>query len=202
MDSIVGPSRTRKLKFVMNYAENDSDLERELFAESDSDDIYYPDYDEEQLSSEDDCQPSFSVTDISLPVQKLPRSSPSQSPPHHQDDDQTPDKPSAEESTSHWTSEGQNKLNLYDYRIRVISSLLPQKPSEPLPISTAGGSSSQHWIAKITDLTKKGRVQRKICRQCYKNKKRTDSPWHCIKCENKPGLCIECFDNYHRGIGN
>ncbi|CAK1578001.1 unnamed protein product [Parnassius mnemosyne] len=588
MDSIAGPSRTRKRKFVMNYVENDSDLERELFAESDSDEIYCPDYDEEELSSEDDCQPptSFSVTDISLrsPVQKLPRSSPSQSPPHHQDDDQTPDKLSAEESTSHWTSEGdmrqfnftktnrflgeingteptdffdfffdqqfltmicnetnaqaerlflstgseyaritrwkeltvpelktffgllfhmgtvsmnrvqdywkkdrlfnfpifgqqmgrnrfllimrcmhftsetesedplfkvrqvidyfnikmngcyypgkelsldesmvlwrgrlsfkqyiknkrhkygiklymltepdglilkfrvyaggkdtqitgkghaekvvmhlleeklgnghevymdnyynsyilakkllekntyctgtlrkdlrdnpkevtqkvlkkgenislfrdgihigkwkdkrpvtyitnqyannmvpvtnrrrqitqkpesiakyntymsgvdrqdqllafypcerktlrwymkiavhifqmlfinsykiynkysgQNKLNLYDYRIRVINSLLPQKPSELLPISTAGGSPSQHRITKITDLTKKGRVQRKICRQCYKNKKRTDSPWHCITCENKPGLCVECFDNYHREIGN
>ncbi|CAG4938066.1 unnamed protein product [Parnassius apollo] len=99
----------KKKEFVMNYAENNSDLERELFAESDSDEIYYPDYDEEELSSEDDCQPptSFSVTDISLrsPVQKLPQSSPSQSPPHHQDDDQTTDKPSAEESTSHWTSE-------------------------------------------------------------------------------------------------
>ncbi|CAG5022054.1 unnamed protein product [Parnassius apollo] len=185
----------------MNYAENNSDLERELFAE-----MKFFDYDEEELSSEDDCQPptSYSVTDISLrsPVQKLPRSSPSQSPPHHQDDDQTPDKPSAEESTSHWPSEGQNKLNLYDYRIRVISSLLPQKPSEPLPISTADGSSSQDRIAKITDLTKKGRVQRKICRQCYKNKKRTDSPWHCITRKNKPGLCVECFDNYHREIGN
>ncbi|XP_026746249.1 piggyBac transposable element-derived protein 4-like [Trichoplusia ni] len=87
---------------------------------------------------------------------------------------------------------GQRKMSLYDYRMNVINALLPENVPGNRPSNT-----QTHKIKKATETTSNGRLKRKTCRQCTKNKKRTDSPWYCDTCPDKPGLCVECFENYH-----
>ncbi|CAB3221935.1 unnamed protein product [Arctia plantaginis] len=90
----------------------------------------------------------------------------------------------------------QRKMSLYDYRLSVINALL----AENLPPDRSRRS-LRHQIKKATETTANGRLKRKTCRQCTKNKKRTDSPWYCDTCPDKPGLCVSCFDNYHLELG-
>ncbi|GBP96670.1 hypothetical protein EVAR_89995_1 [Eumeta japonica] len=52
----------------------------------------------------------------------------------------------------------------------------------------------------ITEKNSNGRIKQKHCRQCYKQKKRSDTTWHCVACNDKPGLCVECFDLYHEEL--
>lgn len=101
---------------------------------------------------------------------------------------------------------GQQKMTLYDFRLSVINELLPEKRSDDDKKNgktTDAGTSrpispTTHRIKRITDRCSTGRIRRKQCRQCYKqNKKRTDSTWNCIDCDDKPGLCVECFAAYH-----
>lgn len=97
---------------------------------------------------------------------------------------------------------GQSKMSLYDYRLSVINALLPETtvPGNSRLSSnhrSLGASATSHKIKKSTETASNGRLKRKVCRQCTKNKKRTDSPWYCDTCPEKPGLCVQCFDNYH-----
>ncbi|GBP21266.1 hypothetical protein EVAR_11661_1 [Eumeta japonica] len=57
-----------------------------------------------------------------------------------------------------------------------------------------------HTITRITEKNSNGRIKQKHCRQCYKQKKRSDTTWHCVACNDKPGLCVECFDLYHEEL--
>ncbi|XP_068627022.1 piggyBac transposable element-derived protein 4-like [Battus philenor] len=91
---------------------------------------------------------------------------------------------------------GQKKMTLYDYRLNIINTLLPVK-SEPEVGVSLRSVRSRHYIRKITETNARGRIQRKMCRQCHKNKKRTDTSYQCVTCVEKPGLCPECFDKYH-----
>lgn len=86
---------------------------------------------------------------------------------------------------------GQRKMSLYVYRLSVINALLPQN----LPPDRSRHSFC-HQIKKLLKLLPMG-DSNVTCRQCTKNKKRTDSPWFCVTCPDKPGLCVSCFDNYH-----
>ncbi|KAF9422182.1 hypothetical protein HW555_001991, partial [Spodoptera exigua] len=76
---------------------------------------------------------------------------------------------------------GQRKMSLYDYRMNVINALLPENVPGNRPSNT-----QTHKIKKATETTSNGRLKRKTCRQCTKNKKRTDSPWYCDTCPDKP----------------
>ncbi|KAJ8710273.1 hypothetical protein PYW07_009639 [Mythimna separata] len=98
---------------------------------------------------------------------------------------------------------GQPKLSLYDYRLNIINALLPEDLSENRLSNTPRSrvSVNTHIIKKATETTSNGRLKRKPCRQCTKNKKRSDSPWYCDTCPDKPGLCVLCFDNYHSELG-
>lgn len=92
---------------------------------------------------------------------------------------------------------GQTKMRLYDYRLSVINSLLPEKNvSTPGP-SRSRSAEQRHKPSRIVEKSSKGKIKRKQCRQCYKSKQRKDSYWHCLLCTDQPGLCVECFDDYH-----
>ncbi|CAK1596431.1 unnamed protein product [Parnassius mnemosyne] len=95
---------------------------------------------------------------------------------------------------------GQPKMTLYDYRLSVISALLPDKHVKTNPGPVKRQVPMPHKISKITERNAKGKLKRKQCRQCTKEKKRTDTIWHCITCIEKPGLCVECFEVYHSSI--
>lgn len=95
---------------------------------------------------------------------------------------------------------GQPKMTLYDYRLSIIDKLLPEKRA---PIATVSRARTQmpHKISKITEKNVKGKLKRKMCRMCSKiAKKRKDTIWHCEMCNEKPGLCFECFDPYHSSL--
>lgn len=93
---------------------------------------------------------------------------------------------------------GKPKMRLYDYRLSVINSLLPTKTTAIPGPSTARSAEQQHKPSRITEKGAKGSVKRKHCRHCYKTKqRRKDSYWHCLSCPDKPGLCVECFSDYH-----
>ncbi|XP_045453770.1 piggyBac transposable element-derived protein 4-like [Melitaea cinxia] len=98
---------------------------------------------------------------------------------------------------------GKPKMTLYDYRLSVINELLPEKNTTVVAGSSRARNSREvlHKISKITERNSKGFVKRKMCRMCSKaQKKRKDSMWHCEMCHDKPGLCFECFDEYHLSI--
>lgn len=98
---------------------------------------------------------------------------------------------------------GQPKLSLYDYRLNIINALLPETQSENRlsNIQRSRVTVNSHMIKKATEITSNGRLKRKPCRQCTKNKKRSDTPWYCDTCPDKPGLCVLCFENYHSELG-
>ncbi|GBP40876.1 hypothetical protein EVAR_88937_1 [Eumeta japonica] len=88
-------------------------------------------------------------------------------------------------------------MRLYDYRLSVIDNL-PKKTSDDLQMPRRANPT--HTITRITEKNSNGRIKRKHCRQCYKQKKRSDTTWHCVACNDKPGLCVECFDLYHEQL--
>lgn len=90
---------------------------------------------------------------------------------------------------------GAKTMTLFDFRLSIINSLLPE--SAP-PLVNSRASAGLHTISKITEKRADGRrIKRKTCRFCAKKKKRVDTLFHCTQCPNQPGLCMECFDNYH-----
>ncbi|GBP04893.1 PiggyBac transposable element-derived protein 4 [Eumeta japonica] len=93
---------------------------------------------------------------------------------------------------------GKPKMRLYGYRLSVIDNLLPKKTSDDLQMPRRGNPT--HTITRITEKNSNGRIKQKHCRQCYKQKKRSDTTWHCVACNDKPGLCVECFDLYHEEL--
>lgn len=96
---------------------------------------------------------------------------------------------------------GQPRMRLYAYRLSIINTLLPEKPkavTKPKRLH----EETPHIISRITEKLPNGRIKRKQCRQCSKTKKRTDTTWHCLACENQPGLCVECFDEFHNFISS
>ncbi|CAK1587299.1 unnamed protein product [Parnassius mnemosyne] len=107
------------------------------------------------------------------------------------------------------------RLNMYEFRMSLINELLPPKVYS---ISTSSlvptRSERVHKLTKIenkTEETKKdapgyvrktNRVKRKVCRQCTAARKiRKQTRYHCVSCQEQPGLCDqECFDAYHAGL--
>lgn len=96
---------------------------------------------------------------------------------------------------------GQPKMTLYDYRLSIIDKLLPEKRAPVVATLSRARTQVPHKISKITEKNAKGKLKRKMCRMCSKiAKKRKDTIWHCEMCNEKPGLCFECFDAYHSSL--
>nr|XP_012143764.1 PREDICTED: piggyBac transposable element-derived protein 3-like [Megachile rotundata] len=86
------------------------------------------------------------------------------------------------------------KLNFHDYRLEILKNL----------IENSGGSrttipKTNDHLPEILPRNKHRKVNRKICRQCYKEGKYRRSNYFCPTCVGNPGLCLgECFKQYHR----
>ncbi|CAG4977377.1 unnamed protein product [Parnassius apollo] len=95
---------------------------------------------------------------------------------------------------------GQPKMTLYDYRLSVINELLPENNTSVVAGSSRPRTSREvlHKISKITERNSKEFLNTKHNKNT--KKKRKDSMWHCEMCKDKPGLCYECFDEYHLSI--
>lgn len=86
------------------------------------------------------------------------------------------------------------KMTLQKFRIAVLEKLLPEAPS-PLQ----GRVQLEHIPSKISVTNEKGRTLRKKCRICTSKKLRKDTVYHCLACNDEPGLCLgACFQDYHR----
>ncbi|GBP87915.1 hypothetical protein EVAR_100210_1 [Eumeta japonica] len=90
---------------------------------------------------------------------------------------------------------GKPKMRLNDFRLSVIDKPLPEKPANTLQIPRR--TNPIHTITRITEKDPNGRMKRKHCRQWYRQKKRSDTTWHCVACNDKPGVCVECFYLFH-----
>uniref|UniRef100_A0A2H1WBY8 SFRICE_038628 n=1 Tax=Spodoptera frugiperda TaxID=7108 RepID=A0A2H1WBY8_SPOFR len=83
-------------------------------------------------------------------------------------------------------------IALYDYRKSIIESLLPNTNNMPLPPSAG----KIHLPANL--LKRNGKIMRKKCRVCYnKTKKKVAVLFGCPDCPGFPGLCLQCFREYH-----
>lgn len=84
-------------------------------------------------------------------------------------------------------------LSLYDFRIIVLSKILPkpEAPSKSLIID-------KH-IPSTHGMGENGRNLRKRCQLCYKNGIRKDSTYYyCDTCPKKPSSCLTtCFKKFH-----
>ncbi|KAJ8969614.1 hypothetical protein NQ314_001669 [Rhamnusium bicolor] len=83
------------------------------------------------------------------------------------------------------------KLSFYDFRLKVIATLLPLKPPPPK-------LTKFHFPEKypLTASTKRG--ARKRCQNCSRQNIRKDTMYFCRGCVNFPPLCIECFPQFHQ----
>jgi len=83
-------------------------------------------------------------------------------------------------------------LSLYDFRIIVLSKLLPKPEAPSKSLSIENHLPSTHGMGE------NGRNLRKRCQLCYKNGIRKDSTYFCDACPKKPSLCITtCFKKFH-----
>ncbi|KAG5865023.1 hypothetical protein JTB14_030055 [Gonioctena quinquepunctata] len=90
------------------------------------------------------------------------------------------------------------KTDLYDYRLALIRGLL--RPKRPKRIPARNEEVPAHFPAKITE-KKSGRIIRRRCRMCHRNKIRKASIYYCMACPDNPALCVtECFQNYHEQL--
>uniref|UniRef100_A0A1B6E873 Uncharacterized protein n=1 Tax=Clastoptera arizonana TaxID=38151 RepID=A0A1B6E873_9HEMI len=92
-----------------------------------------------------------------------------------------------------------DRLPLYDFRLRVIKALIPQDLQRPIQVSTK--KRPCHVLSKNEERDAKGIRKRKRCRMCSKEKKRTSTVYYCPQCPDKPSLCpVRCFDLYHESM--
>ncbi|GFY54529.1 piggyBac transposable element-derived protein 4 [Trichonephila inaurata madagascariensis] len=86
-----------------------------------------------------------------------------------------------------------SKLSLYDYRLSVIKSLLPSIDEQrPTP------KNRKHALEKRELAPGKTKIQRKRCKSCSSQGKRTDTTYECRDCPDKPGYCLNCCEIYHK----
>lgn len=86
-------------------------------------------------------------------------------------------------------------LSLYDYRKRVIETLLPMPNITELARPLSLGKI--HLPANLPK--REGKTIRKRCRVCYnKAQKRVSVIFGCPDCPGFPGLCLECFREFHK----
>lgn len=82
------------------------------------------------------------------------------------------------------------KLNFYDFRLSVIESMLPPRPTAAPQLD---------HIPKYCTKDDKGKAKRRRCKYCWDTRKiRRDSVYFCPACPNEPGLCLDpCFRDFH-----
>ena len=86
-------------------------------------------------------------------------------------------------------------MPLYDYRLSVLSVLLPKIPKPRLLPSKVNHLLKKHGVGK------NGRAIRKSCQLCYTQKIRKDTAYFCDACPEKPSMCQQpCFNTFHSRI--
>lgn len=95
-----------------------------------------------------------------------------------------------------------NKLPLYDFRLKVIEELLPPKEAPPVQTPPGRNSNSVHRVVKNEERDGKGGAKRKRCRACFSEGKRKQTTYVCSACPGKPGLCEvgQCFEKFHENV--
>jgi len=87
-----------------------------------------------------------------------------------------------------------SKMTLYDFRLSILSELLPAFPKPRL-------DTKRKHIPKTHEIGKNGRVLRKRCCVCAEKKIRKDTSYFCPTCPNQPSICLEpCFAKFHCNI--
>jgi len=86
------------------------------------------------------------------------------------------------------------KLSLYDYRMSILSELLPKKSKS----KTSLPSKITH-VPETHEIGKNGRANRKRRQLCYLAKIRLyTSKYFCYSCPKQSSLCLEpCFKKFH-----
>uniref|UniRef100_A0A2H8TRK2 PiggyBac transposable element-derived protein 4 n=2 Tax=Melanaphis sacchari TaxID=742174 RepID=A0A2H8TRK2_9HEMI len=84
-----------------------------------------------------------------------------------------------------------SKMTLYDFRLSILSELLPAYPKPRL-------DAKRKHIPKTHEIGKNGRALRKRCCVCAEKKIRKDTSYFCPICPNHPSICLEpCFAKFH-----
>ena len=84
---------------------------------------------------------------------------------------------------------GAKTMSLFDFRLSVINSLLPE--STPLMVNSRA-SAGLHTISKITEKQADGR---RTSAKCVVSVQKRRNEW--TSYSTASGLCMECSDNYH-----
>ncbi|XP_052738468.1 piggyBac transposable element-derived protein 4-like [Bicyclus anynana] len=98
------------------------------------------------------------------------------------------------------TFSANDKLNLYDFRMKILEKLLP----DPNDVNRRNVLKVKHELTKIektrTRVKTVGRVTkqtievvRKECKGCKSQKKNVQTIYECKQCEGSPGFCTKCF---------
>lgn len=88
----------------------------------------------------------------------------------------------------------ETSLSFYDFRIKLLESLLPAKAG----IMIAPPTQQKIHLPVVLPRGPSQRTKRKKCRHCLRNKKRVDTIYFCPDCPRSPGLCLTCFRLFHK----
>lgn len=88
----------------------------------------------------------------------------------------------------------ETSLTFYDFRIKLLESLLPPKTG----IMITPQPQNKIHLPLILPRGPNQRTKRKKCRHCLLNKIRVDTIYFCPDCPKSPGLCLTCFRPFHR----
>ncbi|KAG8226111.1 hypothetical protein J437_LFUL006741, partial [Ladona fulva] len=89
------------------------------------------------------------------------------------------------------------KLSLYDFRLELISSLLPDSV---MSIQNSSKLSFSHFPDFLSQVVSNRRMQKR-CRVCYLKGVRKNVTTYCPNCPDEPGLCLRpCFIDYHKDL--
>lgn len=96
---------------------------------------------------------------------------------------------------------GAGKMSLYDFRLEIIRELLDTRVSKVTTVSLEKNhkiSKIEKSVQEMSGVKEVNRTSRKECRVCRRNKKRKMTVYECKACPEQPGLCVECFYDYHK----
>ncbi|KAG8250160.1 hypothetical protein J6590_107572, partial [Homalodisca vitripennis] len=95
-------------------------------------------------------------------------------------------------------SNPQETMNLYDFRLAVIESLVPEKELQAPERPRRSNEKALHVVSLIEGKDNRNRQKRKRCRVCHSEGREKRTAYFCAQCPGEPSLCpVACFEKHH-----
>lgn len=90
------------------------------------------------------------------------------------------------------------KISFYDYRLKIISTILNSGENN-ITKRQPTNNNALHFSKKVPK-NKNNKIMYKRCKLCSSKGVRKMMSFYCSMCEDEPGFCLDCFEEFHRSI--